>query len=153
MSLNIHIHLLHPFPTTTHSHVAVICELIRGTCWWGSSSRVVTRLREKSYSKSGARPELGILVNAKPLSQRRNIHKGSCSSLFQWQASLTNHSTSFISSLRIPFYFFHYSWFTVFCQFLLYSKVTQSNTHTHTHTYTHFFSHYPPSCSITSDWI
>ena len=33
------------------------------------------------------------------------------------------------------FYFFHYSWFTVFCQFLLYSKVTQS------HTYICYFSH------------
>ena len=37
------------------------------------------------------------------------------------------------------FYFFHCSWFKVFCQFLLYSKVTQ------THIYTFFFSHYPPS--------
>ena len=49
--------------------------------------------------------------------------------------------------------FFHYSWFIVFCQFLLYSKVTQSCTHTHTHTYIYifFFSHYPTSCSIPSD--
>ena len=45
------------------------------------------------------------------------------------------------------FYFFHYSWFTVFGQFLLYSKVTQS------YIYTFFFSHYPPSCSIISDQI
>ena len=45
-------------------------------------------------------------------------------------------------------YFFHYSWFTVFCQFLLYSEVT---SHTYTHTF--FSSHYPPSCSITSEWI
>ena len=45
------------------------------------------------------------------------------------------------------FYFFHYSWFIVFCQFILYSKVTQSRI------YMFFFSHYPPSCSITSDWI
>ena len=29
-------------------------------------------------------------------------------------------------SFFYDFYFFHYSWFTVFCQFLLYSKVTQS---------------------------
>ena len=48
--------------------------------------------------------------------------------------------------LSYGFYFFHYSWFTVFCQFSLYSKVTQS------HIYIFFFSHYPPSCSITSDW-
>ena len=45
------------------------------------------------------------------------------------------------------FYFlnFYYSWFTMYSQFLLYSKVT------HAHIYTFFFSHYPPSCSITSD--
>ena len=43
------------------------------------------------------------------------------------------------------FYFFHYTWFTVFCQFLLYSKMTQL------YIYIFFFSHYPPSCSITSD--
>ena len=30
------------------------------------------------------------------------------------------------------FYFFHYSWFTVFCQCLSYSKVTQSYTHIYT---------------------
>ena len=33
------------------------------------------------------------------------------------------------------FYFFHYSWFTVFYQFLLYIRVTQS------HIYLHSFSH------------
>ena len=44
--------------------------------------------------------------------------------------------------------FFH-SWVTRFCQFLLYSKGTQS----HIYIYTFFFSHYPPSCSITGDWI
>ena len=50
------------------------------------------------------------------------------------------------------FYFSHYSWFTVSCQF---SAVQQSDpvTHTHTHTYIYIlFSHYPPSCSITSDY-
>ena len=36
------------------------------------------------------------------------------------------------------FYFFHYSRFTVFCQFLLYSKVTQSYLCMHM---LHFFSH------------
>ena len=47
------------------------------------------------------------------------------------------------------FLFFHYGWFTMFCQFLLYSKVTQS----YIHAYIFFLSHYPPSCSIISDWI
>jgi len=42
----------------------------------------------------------------------------------------------------LGFYLFYHSWFTLFCQFLLYSKVTQSlyicvyiYIHTHTHTY------------------
>ena len=37
------------------------------------------------------------------------------------------------------FYFkkLKYGWFTMLCQFLLYSKVTWSYTHTHTHTHTH----------------
>ena len=42
--------------------------------------------------------------------------------------------------------FFEYSSFTMFCQFLLYSKVTQSLTHTHTHAL--FFSYSLPSWSI-----
>ena len=45
------------------------------------------------------------------------------------------------------FYFFHFSWFTVFCQF---SAVQQSDPVTRTYI-TFFFSHYPPSCSIISD--
>ena len=50
------------------------------------------------------------------------------------------------------FYFFHYSWFTVFCQFLLYSTVSQS--HTHTHVYIHIlFLTYSLSRSIISDQI
>ena len=49
------------------------------------------------------------------------------------------------------FYSFYYSWFTMFCQFLLYGKVTQSYIYICTHTHTHSFSsHYTPSCSITS---
>ena len=47
-----------------------------------------------------------------------------------------------ITYTHLPVYifsFFYYSWFTKFCQCLLYSKVT------------FFFSPYPPSCSITSD--
>ena len=42
----------------------------------------------------------------------------------------------------------YYSWFTVFCQFLLYSKVTQSYIDVHS-----FFPHSPPSRFIPSDWI
>ena len=41
------------------------------------------------------------------------------------------------------FYFFHWSWFTVFSQFILYSKVTicvNIYTHTHTHTYILFLT-------------
>ena len=68
--------------------------------------------------------------------------------------------------------FFYYSWFTMFCPFLLYSKVTQLYIHTyiHTHTYIYicsfshissvmffsciiFFSYYLLSCSIAHDWI
>ena len=37
------------------------------------------------------------------------------------------------------FYFFHNSWFTVFCQFLLCSKVTQLHTHTHRHTHIYIY--------------
>jgi len=43
--------------------------------------------------------------------------------------------------LNNDFYFFHDSWFIVFCQFLLHDIVTQSHTHTHRHTYVHSFSH------------
>ena len=60
-------------------------------------------------------------------------------------------STSSFFFLINDFYFFHYNRLTVFCQFLLYSKMTQSHTHTHTHIHTFFFSHFPPSCSIISD--
>ena len=31
--------------------------------------------------------------------------------------------------LLMVFIFFHYSWFTAFCHFLLYNKVTQSHIH------------------------
>ena len=40
-----------------------------------------------------------------------------------------------------------YTWFIMFCQFLLYSKVIQS------YKYTFFFSYYFPSWSIPRDWI
>ena len=46
------------------------------------------------------------------------------------------------------FLFFHYSRFTVFCPFPLYSTVSQSRIYTYA-----FFSHYPPSCSVASDQI
>ena len=41
----------------------------------------------------------------------------------------------------------------MFCQFLLYSKVTQLYMCIYIYRHTLFFSHYPPSCSITSDQI
>ena len=44
--------------------------------------------------------------------------------------------------LKKYFHLFHYSWFTVFCQFLLHRKVTYIYI---------FFSHYPLSCSIICD--
>ena len=50
------------------------------------------------------------------------------------------------------FYFFinfYYSWFTMFCQFLLYSRMIQ--LYIYIYIYTFFFSHYLPSRSITSD--
>ena len=48
----------------------------------------------------------------------------------------------FIYFLKNYIYFFHYSWFTEFWQFLLYRKVTQSHTHTHTHTHTCVYIYY-----------
>jgi len=39
------------------------------------------------------------------------------------------------------FYFFHHSWFTVFCPFSTVQQVTQS----HIHVYILFFTHYAPS--------
>ena len=43
------------------------------------------------------------------------------------------------------FYFFHYSRFTVFCQCLLYSKVTHSHTHIYIHSFSHIILHQAPS--------
>jgi len=42
------------------------------------------------------------------------------------------------------FYFFHHSWFKVFCQF----STVRARWASHTYIYTFFFSHYPPPCSI-----
>ena len=47
------------------------------------------------------------------------------------------------------FYFFHYRWFTVWCQFLLHCKVTQSYKYVYINTSR--FSHYLPSCSNPRD--
>ena len=60
-----------------------------------------------------------------------------------------------LSNFLLCFYLFCYPLFTKFDQFLLYIKAIQSYTHTYIciHTHTFFFSHYPPSCSITSDQI
>ena len=41
------------------------------------------------------------------------------------------------------FYFFHYSWFTVFCQFLLYSKVTQ--LYIYIYSFSHITFYHVPS--------
>jgi len=38
------------------------------------------------------------------------------------------------------FYFFHYSWFKVFCQFLLYSKVTYIYMYIYIYTHTIFLT-------------
>ena len=54
--------------------------------------------------------------------------------------------------LFCDFNFFHYSLFTVFCQFLLYSNLTQSHICVCVCVCVLFFSSYPPSCSITSDF-
>ena len=49
---------------------------------------------------------------------------------------------------RQKYIYIYCNWFTMFCQFLLCSKVTQL------YIYIPFFSsHYPPWCSITSDQI
>ena len=71
------------------------------------------------------------------------------------------YETHVILLLSLPFFFyftifkfFHYSWFTVSCQFLLYSKsdpVECVCVCIYIHIF--FFSYYPPSCSITRDWI
>ena len=45
--------------------------------------------------------------------------------------------------LFYDFYFFHYSWYTVFCQFPPYSKVTQS--YTYIHSFSHIILHQVPS--------
>ena len=52
----------------------------------------------------------------------------------------------FVFKIFNDFYFFHYSWFTIFSQF---SAVQQGDPVTQI--YTLFFSHYPPSCSIKID--
>ena len=49
----------------------------------------------------------------------------------------------FIMLFFNDFYFFHYSWVTVFCQFLLYSKVTQS--YIYRYSLSHLILHHGPS--------
>ena len=58
------------------------------------------------------------------------------------------HSSTLINVTTSPmfkndFYCFHYSWFTVFCQFLLYHRVTQA--HIYTHPFSHIILHRVPS--------
>ena len=57
-----------------------------------------------------------------------------------------------MGSIFLKFFFLMYSWFTMLCQFLLYSKVTQSYIYTHAYTCIFFFWYCLPSCYITSDW-
>ena len=45
--------------------------------------------------------------------------------------------------MLIYLFFFYYSWFTVFCQFLLYSKMTQ--LYIYIHSFSHIFLHHIPS--------
>ena len=53
-----------------------------------------------------------------------------------------------LALLWYSFFKLKYGWFTMFCQFLLYSRVTQSYTHIHS-----FSSNYFPPYSIPRDWI
>ena len=51
-------------------------------------------------------------------------------------------SVIFLNFLN-DFYFFYHGWFTVFCQFLLYSKVTQS--YIYIYSFAHIILHHVPS--------
>ena len=109
--------------------------------WSGHSLKVYTRiLYGSSKLQSHYQTVSKVLKESVMLKEYLLVHK------IIWYI----HGNSVLDSMTIfffRFYFFYYSCFTLFCQFLLYSKVT------HTHIYTFFFSHYPPSYSITSDSI
>ena len=64
-----------------------------------------------------------------------------------WQSGPTDHFIYLFIFFFDDFNFFHYSWFTVFVCFLLYSKVTQADIHiyVHTHSFSHIFLHHVPS--------
>ena len=54
------------------------------------------------------------------------------------------------------FYFFHYSWFTVFCQFSTTQKsdpVTHIHTHTHTHTHIYILFLTLSSIMLHHNWL
>ena len=63
-------------------------------------------------------------------------------SYFEEHLQIQNFSP--IHSILNDFYFFHYSWFTVFCQF---STVQQGDpvTHTCVHSFSHIILHHAPS--------
>ena len=64
---------------------------------------------------------------------------------FGWNPSqITVISNSFFICICLLFIFkkFYYDWFTVFCQFLLYSKVTKS--HIYIHSFSHIILHHLP---------
>ena len=61
-----------------------------------------------------------------------NKHWGACIFSFSFFSLGKVYHQSWVFLILLcfyDFYFFHYSWLTVFCQFLLYSKVTQSYIH------------------------
>ena len=105
-------------------------------------------------------------LNAVAWPESCHLTPGSTSGFSNWLGSLFSwldgryllHSSNKLRSIIVffnDFYFFHYSWFTVFCQFSTvqqWPSLTHTHTHTHTHlcthTHIHSFSHYPPSCSI-----
>ena len=69
-----------------------------------------------------------------------------------WLHTYTFNSNSGLQGFNyFIFIVLKYNWFTMLCQFILYSKVTQS--HTHTHIYTFLFLYYLPPHSIPRDRI
>ena len=62
---------------------------------------------------------------------------------FCWAMTGTPFLLFYFLKILNDFYLFRYRWFTVFCQFLLYSNVTQS--HIHIHSFSHIILHHAPS--------
>ena len=69
------------------------------------------------------------------LSKQNVLGKKNC---YLFVDMVSNRYSYFLfSKILYDFYFFHYSWFTIFSQFLLYSKVT--------HSFSHIILHHVPS--------